>query len=134
MRRACGTCRVRIGTSGHDAAVPRSPAPPVVAVVDFINCINHGDLGGLTDLMDERHTLVVLGEEPLIGRAANVQAWSGYFRAFPYYLIHPRHLTVDGPRVAVLGSTTGSHLALPDDEEVELTLTTWWSTAITRHH
>jgi hypothetical protein len=85
--------------------------------VSFIDCINRGDLAGLTNLMEEHHTLMVHAEEPLVGRNANTEAWSGYFAAFPNYLIYPRHIAADGERVAVLGSTTGSHLSLPDDEE-----------------
>jgi hypothetical protein len=92
----------------------------LVAVLSFIDCINRGDLDGLAALMAEDHRLVVLDEEPLVGRAANVEAWHGYFTAFPEYVIYPRHLATDGGRVAVLGATTGSHLGLPDEEELQL--------------
>jgi ketosteroid isomerase-like protein len=115
--------RANVGKQrAYDEAVDvaGSPAPPVVAVVRFIDCINRGDLAGLTNLMGEHHTLRVQAEEPLVGRDANAEAWSGYFAAFPNYLIYPRHIAVDGERVAVLGSTTGSHLSLPDDEELML--------------
>jgi hypothetical protein len=106
----------------HDAFVVRSPAPPVVAVISFIDCINRGDLVGLTNHMEEHHTLMVHGEEPLVGRDANTEAWNGYFAAFPNYVIYPRRIATYGERVAVLGSTTGSHLLLPDDEELALTV------------
>jgi hypothetical protein len=94
--------------------------PPVAVVVSFIDCINRRDLDGLAALMSDDHTLVVLDEAPLVGRAANVSAWRGYFSSFPDYVIHPRHLAAAGARVAVLGSTTGSHLGLPDEEEMGL--------------
>ena len=102
--------------------VPRLPAPPVAAVVSFIDAINRGDLRRLTELMDPHHALVVLAEEPLIGREANAEAWNGYFTSFPDYVIYPRHVVFDGTDVAVLGTTTGSHLGLPDDEESRLTV------------
>jgi hypothetical protein len=35
-------------------------------------------------------------------------------------VIHPGLIVRDGPRVAVLGTTTGSHLGLPDEEESRL--------------
>ncbi len=35
-------------------------------------------------------------------------------------MIYPRHVSVAGTRVAVLGTTTGSHLGLPDEEEIAL--------------
>ncbi len=65
------------------AAMPRTPSPPVAAVVSFIDCINRGDLDGLTALMRPDHRLVVLDEQPVVGREANVEAWNGYFTAFP---------------------------------------------------
>jgi SnoaL-like domain len=97
-----------------------SPLPPLAAVVSFVDCINRGDLAGLRRLMTDDHQLVVLDEPPLVGRAANVAAWDGYFTGFPRYVIYPRHLTVRGATVAVLGTTTGSHLGLPDAEEQRL--------------
>ena len=95
----------------------RHPLPPVAAVVSFIDCINRGDLDGLTALMRPDHRLVVMDEEPLVGQAANTSAWNGYFSSFPQHVIHARHIEANGSRVAVLGTTTGSHLGLPDDEE-----------------
>jgi hypothetical protein len=104
------------------SGVARMPSPPLAAVVGFIDCINRGDVSGLANLMHDDHRLVVLDEEPLVGREANVEAWQGYCTSFPDYVIHPRYLTASGARVAVLGTTTGSHLGLPDDEEVKLTV------------
>jgi ketosteroid isomerase-like protein len=100
--------------------VARAPLPPTAAVISFIDCINRGDLDGLVALMTHDHTLVVLDEPPLIGRSANRDAWLGYFSAFPEYVIHPRHVSCDGCSVAVLGATTGSHLGLPDEDEMNL--------------
>lgn len=70
--------------------------------------------------MTEDHTLVVLDEQPLVGRDANREAWRGYLSSFPTYVIHPRALATVGNTVAVLGTTTGSHLGLADEEEMRL--------------
>jgi hypothetical protein len=104
------------------SGVAPTPLPPLAAVVSFIDCINRGDLSGLAKLMRQDHRLVVLDEQPLVGRDANVEAWQGYFTAFPDYVIYPRYLTAFGERVTVLGTTTGSHLGLPDAEELKLTV------------
>jgi hypothetical protein len=40
--------------------------------------------------------------------------------SFPDYVISPRLITADGAAVAVLGMTSGSHLGLPDEEEMRL--------------
>jgi hypothetical protein len=42
--------------------------------------------------------------------------------AFPGYVIYPDRLVRRGDDVLVLGSTTGSHLGLPDHEERQLTV------------
>jgi hypothetical protein len=115
MRRRVGG---RADCKNHGVA--RRPLPPIAVAISFIDCINRGDLDGLGALMTEDHTLVVLGEAPLVGRSANLQAWNGYFSSFPSYVIHPRHIAAGGERVAVLGATTGSHLGLPVDEELAL--------------
>lgn len=72
----------------------RAPLPPLAAVVSFIDCINRGDLDGLGALMRED----------------------------PEYVIHPGHMSAVDSRVAVVGATTGSHLGLPDEEELELSV------------
>jgi ketosteroid isomerase-like protein len=98
----------------------RRPLPPIAVAISFIDCINRGDVDGLADLMTDGHTLVVLDEPPLVGRGANRYAWHGYFSSFPHYVIHPRHIAASGASVAVLGTTTGSHLGLSDEEEMKL--------------
>ena len=86
--------------------------PPRAAVIKFIDCVNRGDLDGLAELMTD--------EPPLVGRDANEDAWRGYFTSYPDYVIYPRHVTARDISVAVLGTATGSHLGLPDDEEMKL--------------
>jgi ketosteroid isomerase-like protein len=95
------------GAGEHDLWVARQPLPPVAAVVGFIDCINRGDVAGLTALMTEDHELLVLDEPPVTGRAANAAAWQGYATSFPDYVIYPHQITERNGRVAVLGDTTG---------------------------
>ena len=64
----------------------------------FIECINRGDVDGLSVLMTDGHTLQVLDEAPLVGRAANVEAWRGYTSAFPNYVIYPHQFAERGTR------------------------------------
>lgn len=42
--------------------------------------------------------------------------------SFPDYIIHPHKIVGRNKCVAVLGTTPGSHLGLPDREEMKLTL------------
>jgi ketosteroid isomerase-like protein len=96
--------------------------PAVAAVVSFIDRINRGDIDGLANLMTDEHTLQVLDEAPLVGKASNIEAWQGYVSSFPRYVIYPHELSEHDGVVAVVGHTTGSHLDLPDEEERELTV------------
>jgi hypothetical protein len=98
----------------------RNPLPPLAAVLSFIDAINRGDLDRLANLMHQDHSLVVLDEQPVVGRDANIEAWNGYLTSFPDYVIYPRYLTVSGTRVALVGTTIGSHLGLPDEDEMRL--------------
>jgi hypothetical protein len=54
----------------------RRPSPPIAAAISFIDCINRGDLEGLTELMTDDHALVVLDEPALVGRDSNRDAGS----------------------------------------------------------
>jgi hypothetical protein len=96
--------------------------PPVAVVIGFIDCVNRGDIVGLSRLMSEDHELQVFEEAPLTGREANTAGWQGYATAYPDYVIYPHRIAGQGTRVAVLGHTTGSHLGLPDDQERAVTL------------
>jgi molybdenum cofactor cytidylyltransferase len=91
-------------------------------VAHFIDRINAGDIDGLAAFMSEEHALTVLTEPPVVGRAANTDAWRGYASSFPGYRIVAHETVIDGGVVSVLGHTTGSHLGLPDDEEARETL------------
>jgi len=99
----------------------KSLLPPAAIVLSFIDRINRGDIDGLAALMTKDHRLVVFDEQPLIGRAV-VDAWRGYASSYPDYVIYPRLIAEVDDSVAVLGTTTGSHLGLPDVDERRLTL------------
>jgi hypothetical protein len=98
----------------------RTPLPPVAAVIGFIDAINQGDVDRLVALMSPGHRLQVLQEPPVTGREPNRDAWNGYVTAFPDYVIYPDHLVHHDDDVVVLGSTTGSHLGLADEDERQL--------------
>jgi ketosteroid isomerase-like protein len=97
----------------------------VAVALSFIDCINRLDLDALADLMTDDHELRILDERPVAGRAQNVEAWRGYFAAFPAYVIYPERIAERGETVVILGHTTGSHLGLAD--EVEATMDVLWT-------
>src|SRR4051794_28983673 len=100
--------------------VHETSLPPVAAVISFIDAINRGDVDRLGELMTVHHPLDVFDEPPLHGRDANLDAWRGYATAFPEYVIYPERIVEHDGQVAVLGHTTGSHLGLPDVDEMDM--------------
>jgi hypothetical protein len=95
---------------------------PLATAISFIDCINRGDVAGLAALMHEDHELQIFDEAAVVGREPNRTAWHSYASSYPDYLILPRRMSEAGSVAGILGHTTGSHLALPDDEESKLTL------------
>src|SRR6185369_13680169 len=78
-------------------------------VMDFINCINRGDIDGIDALISDRHTLQVFSDAPQSDRHTVIEAWRAHLSRFPNYQIHPEAYSVDNA-VAVLGHTTGFYL------------------------
>jgi hypothetical protein len=97
----------------------RSPLPPLAATVSLIDCINRGDLNALAALMHPGHRLEVLGK-PCRRPGCRGLCLGSILRRFPRYVIYPKRLAEAGRWVAVLGTTTGSHLDLPADAERQL--------------
>lgn len=95
---------------------------PTDVALEFVDCINRGDLGALLALTTRDHQLEVFDEEPVVGREANARAWRVYMTSYPSYRVHPRQVIAEGNVVAILGHTTGSHLGLADEEESRLPL------------
>ena len=102
--------------------MPKDPQPPVAAVLAFIDAVNRADVNRLAELMLPDHELRVLNEPPVVGIEANTTGWRGYVSSFPQYVIYPHRISKHQGTVAVLGHTTGSHLGLPDDKEIPLTV------------
>jgi ketosteroid isomerase-like protein len=55
--------------------VSGKPLAPVAVTRSFIDAINHGDVDRPVAWMTADHRLVVLAEEPPVGRDANRDAW-----------------------------------------------------------
>ncbi len=61
------------------------PASPYSIVEQFNECINAGDLEGLSALITTDHTFTNTVGSSVSGKAAVSSAWSGFFLAFPGY-------------------------------------------------
>ncbi|MBU7046859.1 MAG: nuclear transport factor 2 family protein, partial [Theionarchaea archaeon] len=84
------------------------------AALTFVETINAGDPEKLMSLQTEDFTFTDLSGNTERGR----QGWHDYFSDFPEYTIHVKNVFTGGNGVAIIGTTTGSHLP-PEIEEKE---------------
>jgi ketosteroid isomerase-like protein len=79
----------------------------VSIVLKFIDTINSGDSRGLIALQTEDFMFIDMDGNKYVGR----DGWENYFRDYPDYRIHVERILLSGDDVAILGKTTGSHVA-----------------------
>jgi len=88
-----------VGKFGH--MTPDSACAAVA--LRFNDRINARDLAGLAALMTADHTFVDAAGDRVEGRNACVEAWRGFFAAFPDYRNVFTGTSTDGDTVAITG-------------------------------
>jgi uncharacterized protein (TIGR02246 family) len=89
-----------------------SSRDPAEIALSFVDCINRQDAKGLAALMSEDHTFVGYERgDRTQGRDVMARGFAEYFAAFPCYRIHVSKVLRSGDDIAVIGTTTGSHVA-----------------------
>lgn len=78
------------------------------AVEAFNACISRQDLQGLAALMTGDHTFIDAADQRFVGKEACVQAWAGFFAAFPDYRNLFERFVVAGGLVAIAGHSVCS--------------------------
>ncbi len=53
--------------------------------IEFNGCINERDLKALSGLMANSHTFIDTAGNAFVGKAACIEAWRGFFDAYPEY-------------------------------------------------
>ena len=81
---------------------------PEAVAQEFNACINRADLAGLGALMTDDHVFVDSEGADVSGKAACLDAWRGFFRAFPDYRNTFTQLRARGERVVIVGYSTCS--------------------------
>ena len=71
--------------------------------VRFNNCINRRDVAGLAALMSDDHRFVDVESNTVSGKQACLQAWRGFFDAFPDYRNVFTSFTTRGDVVGIVG-------------------------------
>lgn len=88
----------------------------------FNDAINGRDLGRLAGLMADEHTFVDSAGGVVSGKRACLDAWRGFFAAFPDYRNVFTSLTARGEVVAVAGYSVCSEEALDGPALWEVTV------------
>jgi ketosteroid isomerase-like protein len=83
-------------------------SPQARIAVAFNEAINARDLGALAELMTKGHTFVDSDGNVLAGRARVLEAWRGFFAAFPDYRNEWAQLVGDDETVIALGRSVCS--------------------------
>jgi uncharacterized protein (TIGR02246 family) len=96
-------------------------AKPEDVVLAFVERINARDADGLAELMTEGFTFVDYAGGVEVGRDVMREGFAEYFRCFPEYKIHVDKVLRSGNDVAIVGTTTGSHVG-PEAEADETVL------------
>jgi uncharacterized protein (TIGR02246 family) len=85
---------------------------PAEIALNFVDCINRQDVEGLAALMTEDHTFIGYERgDRAQGREVMARGFAGYFAAFPDYRIQVSKVLRSGDDIAIIGTTTGSHVA-----------------------
>jgi ketosteroid isomerase-like protein len=79
--------------------------------MDFIRCINSGDVDAICDLMTAEHVFQDALGERFIGREKMRDGWRGYFKTIAQYQIHAEEFFQTGERLAIFGSASGIYIA-----------------------
>jgi uncharacterized protein (TIGR02246 family) len=87
----------------------------------FVERINARDADGLAELATEDFTFIDHDGDVYSGREEMRKGFDDYFTAYPEYVIHVAKVLRSGDAVAIVGQTTGSHIA-PEIEAVETVL------------
>jgi len=91
---------------------------PCDTVQRFNDCINEGDLAGLSDLLTADHEFIDSAGNKVSGKARVLDAWTGFFTAFPDYRNVVEHMAVIDGSVVMTGRSQCSDARL--DGEVIL--------------
>lgn len=81
---------------------------PTTIALRFNDCINARDLQGLAALMTDDHTFIDSADHAVHGKDAVVEAWKGFFAAFPDYRNTFEQVELRSQFVAIQGHSTCS--------------------------
>jgi ketosteroid isomerase-like protein len=80
--------------------------------MSFNDCITRRDIGGLSRLMSDDHVFIDSADNIVSGKTRCVEAWQGFFAAFPDYRNHFARVLLAGDKVVMIGHSVCSDTRL----------------------
>jgi ketosteroid isomerase-like protein len=75
-------------------------------VRSFNDCIARRDIDGLAKLMTDDHTFIDAAGGTVSGKSRCIEAWAGFFAAFPDYRNHFERVLATGDTAVIVGHST----------------------------
>jgi ketosteroid isomerase-like protein len=85
---------------------------PTNIVASFNDCITRKDVDGLSRLMTDDHVLIDSANNTIAGKARCIEAWTGFFGAFPDYRNHFERVILAGGDAVIIGHSVCSNARL----------------------
>ncbi len=82
---------------------------PLEVAMDFIKCINAGNVNALCELMSEGHIFQDALGKRFIGRETMREGWTQYFKMVGDYQVHAEEFFQTVDRLAIFGSASGRY-------------------------
>lgn len=79
-----------------------------LVVLRFNDCINAGDIEGLSQAMTDDHVFIDAADNRVSGKQACIHAWQGFFAAFADYRNHLEQFATHAGFVVVTGRSSCS--------------------------
>lgn len=80
---------------------------PLEVAMNFIKCINEGDVDALCELMTSEHIFQDALGKRFIGREKMREGWRFYFKTVAQYQVHADEFFQTGERLAIFGTASG---------------------------
>jgi ketosteroid isomerase-like protein len=91
-------------------AIAKPARQPLEIAMEFIKCINSGEVDAICELMTPGHIFQDALGKRFIGRETMRAGWTAYFKAVADYQVHAEEFFQTDDRLAIFGSASGTYV------------------------
>ena len=82
---------------------------PLEVAMDFIKCINSGNVDAICELMPPGHIFQDALGKRFMGRETMREGWNSYFKMVADYRVHAEEFFQTNERLAIFGTASGTY-------------------------